>query len=83
MTAPTGKFYYSWPSWLTELISGIIAVILIWIAGPESFWRFALSVHLVSVVYELFIDPNGWSIDDVVQREAGIATGLFLWLALH
>jgi len=72
-------FWYRWPSIVVELLSGVllVGICLLWTGGlvPGA----AGTALLVSVIYEKFFDPNGWSWGDVVQRGLGIALGLALW----
>lgn len=35
--------------------------------------------NTVSVVYELFIDPHGWSIADVSMRIPALIVGMLIW----
>lgn len=67
-------------SWIVELVGGSI----LGVAGT-AVTRDAL--HLIpaaalalagSVYYELKLDRNGWSWDDVGQRTVGIAIGLLI-----
>ena len=44
--------------------------------------RLGVLTTAASVVYEARFDPNGWSLADVAQREAGIVVGIILWRLL-
>lgn len=73
-----GGFWDTWPSWLTELVSGIVtfglASLLLLPAPFVHTPAFVLLLAtMLSVIYERFLDVNGWSWTDVGQREVGIA----------
>lgn len=71
-------FWYGWPSWRVELLSGTLALVLVWAvfrlfsSRPERLAWLWLAAQGVSVGYELVLDPNGWSWADVGQRAVGI-----------
>jgi hypothetical protein len=74
------RFYWSWPSWLVELVSGFaVSTGCWWLLRWTGVWeQLAVSLAL-SLVYELALDANGWSVKDVAQREVGILLGTLLW----
>lgn len=76
-------FWYSWPSWLVELLSGFaVSTGCWWLLRWTGVWeQLAVSLAL-SLAYELVLDVNGWSVKDVAQREVGIVLGTLLWLML-
>jgi len=75
-----GLTFYHWPSLVTEFVSGLaltavlLAVILLlhgWVA------LFVLAT-VASGLYELRLDPNGFSWKDCAQREVGIVLAVAL-----
>lgn len=85
---------WSWglPSLVVEILSGLAAYLLAlplaWgirqigaEALPLQWLAFALALVL-SLVYERWIDPNGWSWVDVAQREVGIGLALGIGLLI-
>jgi len=70
-------FYYSWPSWLVELGSGLVVASVV---QPIPFLLLRIiSAVLISVTYESVFDQNGWSWVDIGQRAAGMLTAFLLW----
>ena len=70
-------FWYGWPSWLVELLSGLlVASVVQFVVGVS--WQ-AVAALAASLTYEGALDKNGWSWKDVGQRAVGIAVGLALW----
>lgn len=73
------------PSIVTELLSGLATTALACLVA----WALAFGVHplpvlavatALSLVYEKFMDANGWDLTDVAQRQLGIGLGiLLLW----
>lgn len=62
-----------WPSWAVEFVAGAaleLACLGPWIAWRVPAARLGLALA-VSLVYELALDPNGWSWRDVGQRVVG------------
>lgn len=85
MTTP---FWYSWPSWRTEILSGIgtvtLAVILLWVFNAPIQWKRALVLSIIlAFAYELWFDKNGFELKDVMQRAVGIALIIVPWMALN
>ena len=68
-------FWYGWPSWVTELGSGLLLTGAAYYL-PEFLWFPACSV--VSAFYERFFDPNKWSWKDIGQRTVGIILGCII-----
>lgn len=84
-------FWYSWPSWVVELLGGAVLILVIywvlrWLTNQRTINLFgpALLGLLVSLVYEIFWDINGWSLKDVAQRFCGMLIGLAIsWLLFN
>jgi hypothetical protein len=81
-------FTLRWPSWLTELLSGLVTVAL----AVLLFWAWARVPYLAAILlgatglsfgYEKWLDPNGWSMRDVAQREIGIVAGILVMALLR
>lgn len=75
-------FWYRWPSWPTEILSGIVVAALVQVL-PFLSWKIVVALWL-SWVYETFLDPNAGQpghkpLTDYTQRAVGIALGLWLW----
>ena len=70
-------FYFPWPSWCVELLGGATLALVACIAMPSQPGALGVAT-LVSVVYERWLDVNGWSWRDVAQRECGVMLGLTL-----
>lgn len=80
------RFFDRIPSWLTELLSGLITVVLallilfFWQKILPPAWQGSKPPAIVvlllatsmSAVYEQFFDQNGWNWTDLCQREMGI-----------
>lgn len=85
-------FWYRWPSWLTELVAGLLLATVVQLAralvGAGLVWQF-LGALAGSLFYETFLDENAGKLGhnplrDVAQRTVGIVAGLALWwLALR
>lgn len=76
--------WWSWPSWLVELLSGLLVIAVL--AGLEAlpWWlRVSLLALTASLVYERYVDRNGFQWRDVGQRAVGLAVGLLLWAFLR
>jgi len=86
-------FYYGWNPWLVEILSGfatlLVAVVVVTVplvaARCLRFVGFRTWLAVVAVVaatlrvlYERYVDPNGWSWRDVGQAACGIAAGVGL-----
>lgn len=73
-------FLDRFPSPVVEFVGGLLCVLFGMLCenkwGPYAVLFFA---HALSAVYETLADPNGFSWEDVRQRELGILVGLFLW----
>ena len=79
-------FWEVWAKWLTDRIGGFALEILsgVLLATATHFVvdgliPQALVSVLASLLYESFLDPNGFSWADVGQRAVGIAVGLAAW----
>lgn len=64
-------FYYGWNSWVVEILGGATLMTVLCLLLPI-IPAFIVGI-LVSVIYERFIDQNGWSWVDVGQRAVGMA----------
>lgn len=76
------RTFFAWPSWVTELLSGVVFLLLTVVIQHYLSTRVALFVIATvgSLLYEWKLDPNGWSDKDVMQREVGIIVAFFaLW----
>lgn len=83
------------PSWLLEmsisaliavgLAIGIVAAVLRLVTGHASAPPIAALVvaNLLSLIYERFIDANGFEWDDIGQRSVGLVLWVAAWAALH
>lgn len=74
--------WYFWPSWLVEMIAGLLLASVVQLLPPLS-WQVTAAFFL-SWFYETIIDQNAgkpWHspLTDFSQRAAGIALGLLLW----
>ena len=75
-------FWYRWPSPVTEGLSGLLTASLAQVVGGQP-WGPLIAAHALSVFYEARLDPNGWSMTDVLQREVGILIGLGVWALIR
>ena len=67
------------PSWLVELVSGLLAVAAVRLALLLPLGLIVLVLAtIINVAYELKLDPHGWSWLDVGQREVGVLVGVLL-----
>ncbi len=73
-------FYYNWPSWITELLSGLCCAAFGVILYPDNLLWIGVIATALSITYERFLDQNGWSWTDVAQRQVGILLGVALWI---
>ncbi len=78
---PFWRFVGQFPSWFVELISGILCASLARIVTSNPALQFAIATGL-SLVYERFLDRNGFSWSDVEERTAGIMVGVIAWCLL-
>jgi hypothetical protein len=78
-------FWDALPSWLTELASGCVTVTLalvcVWLC--QWWWGLLIVATALSVIYERFIDRNGWDWDDIKDRQYGIILAVYLWVILR
>lgn len=74
-------FWYSWPSLVTELLSGMLCASAAQLL-PGVAWQLTVAT-IMSVGYEGLLDRNGWSWTDVGQRSLGIVVGLLLWSVMR
>lgn len=84
------RFWWSWPSWLVEAISGVLLFAAVF--APARLLLPASNALLVVVAsaialelslgYELIVDPNGWEKRDLIPRTIAqlVAAGLALLL---
>jgi len=74
------RSFFHWPSIVTEIVSGLLlafalAVVVLILHG----WiMLAILATVASIFYELRLDPNGWDVTDVVEREIGIVLGVII-----
>lgn len=63
-------FWWRWPSWIVESISGVVlgALLLGW---DSVVVRLVLGL-IASVGYEVALDRNGWSLRDVLERQPAL-----------
>lgn len=71
-------FWEKWPSWIVELLSGLLVATLSQLGPDPIYWQFLIATGL-SAFYERYLDQNGWSWSDLREREVGIIAGLVLW----
>ncbi len=68
--------------WVNESFAGFVGgALFMWISGG-SIITTLIGFNLISVVYELFVDPHGWSIKDVLMRLPALAVttiALTIW----
>ena len=81
-------FWWNWPSWLVELVAGVVvtAGVAACVAAVSHWPTFLVrlaAVTAISLLYELFVDSNGWSLTDVLQREIGLGVAVMLWGVLQ
>lgn len=70
-------FWYRWPSWVVEAISGTL---IAWLFLLPIFWPIKAAALVVG--YEAFVDANGWSKKDVLQRSIGVVIGTALFYVI-
>lgn len=73
-------FWNGWPSWIVELGSGAVAVLLTAYLPPI---LGLLAATACSLIYERWLDRNGWSWSDIGQRSLGIMLAWSLWTFLR
>lgn len=83
-------FWYSWPSWITELLGGTALSLALfalfrWVFRRKPVVALKLTIVggvVVSVFYELVLDPNHTIVHnpsvDIVQRACGQIVGLLI-----
>lgn len=87
-------FWYSWPSWVTELLGGMVLslalcflLLLLHMSLAAQLGLAALGGVLLSVVYERFLDPNDTVAHrpavDIGQRACGQVLGLLVWALIR
>ena len=75
MIEPVPSFMWSWPSWLVEGIGGLLGgaamgALFRAVFRPRLWWLWAaVTATLLSLGYEGLLDPNHWSLADVLLRE--------------
>jgi hypothetical protein len=74
------RWMWGWPSWLVELLSGLVTVSVAIFAAflCRYLWGLALVATILSLFYEKYIDGNGFDWDDVLERQIGILVGVVL-----
>lgn len=63
-------FYYGWNSWVVEILGGAVGMTVLCLIFPI-IPAIVFGV-LISLIYERFVDLNGWSWVDVGQRAVGM-----------
>ncbi len=70
--------WFSRNSYVNEMVGGALGTLLIAIViGPI---KAVIAFQILSIMYERTIDPNGWSLDDVLQRLGGSLIAAALWI---
>lgn len=72
------KFIDRYPSWLVELISGLLTVLISSLFSNDDVVRLTIAT-ILSIIYEKFIDRNGWNWLDIGQRSFGISSGIIIF----
>ena len=68
--------------WLNESVAGFAGTLILMFATSGSVWQSIILFSVVSVFYEKEIDPNGWSIVDVLMRVPGMILAIVLYKLL-
>lgn len=68
--------------WLNESIAGFTGTLIVMFATSGNVWQSVILFSFVSVFYEKEIDPNGWSIVDVLMRVPGMILAVVLYKLL-
>lgn len=78
------RTFFRWPSLVTEILSGLLLVGLLALVAALLHGWLALAVlaTALSILFELRLDPNGWSLKDVAERELGIVLAVALLAVL-
>lgn len=95
MSLLSPSWTWAWPSWLTELLSGIgcvllgvVVAFLGWLLAPIEITPLVLvaialgTAQLAAFIYELVFDAQGFSWTDIAQREIGILVGTTMVIML-
>ncbi len=82
------RIYSSEPSWfrnngwINESVAGFAGTLIVMLATSGNIWQSVILFSFVSVFYEKEIDPNGWSIPDVLMRVPGMLLAVALYRLL-
>ena len=68
--------------WLNESVAGFTGTLVLMLATSGNVWLSLIVFTVVSVFYEKEIDPNGWSIVDVLMRVPGMLLAVLLYRLL-
>ena len=68
--------------WLNESVAGFTGTLVLMLATSGNVWLSLIVFTVVSVFYEKEIDPNGWSIADVLMRVPGMILAVVLYKLL-
>jgi hypothetical protein len=70
-------------SWMNESLAGFAGgIVFMLLLHGSAVWTF-LVFNLVSVLYERFVDPNGWSWSDVLSRVPGLILAIVIFVTLQ
>ena len=65
--------------WLNESIAGFAGTLIVMFATSGNIWASVILFSGISIFYEKEIDPNGWSITDVLMRVPGMILAVVLY----
>ena len=68
--------------WINESVAGFVGTLVLMLATSGNIWLSVIVFTIVSVFYEKEIDPNGWSIVDVLMRVPGMILAVVLYKLL-
>ena len=65
--------------WINESVAGFVGTLVLMLATSGNIWLSVIVFTVVSVFYEKEIDPNGWSITDVLMRVPGMLLAVLVY----
>lgn len=65
-------------SWANESLAGFVGGIVFMLLLHNSVLLTFIIFNLISILYERFVDPNGWSIEDVLSRLPAFTVAIIL-----
>ena len=68
--------------WINESVAGFVGAMLVMIVSSGNIFESVVVFSAVSVFYEKEIDPNGWSIRDILMRVPGMILAVALYKLL-